>query len=54
MVIHTDADVGTNPTILAVDKTLAAHRTPVETSTMDRASTMSNVSMVVAALADTQ
>ena len=54
MVIHTDTDVGTNPTILVVDKTLAAHRTLVETLTMDRASAMSNVSTIIATLAGTQ
>ena len=53
MAIHTDANVGTNLAILAVDKTLAAHRTLVETLTMDRASAMSNVSTIVVALADT-
>lgn len=54
MLIHTDADVGTNPTILVIDKTLVAHRTLVETLMMDRTSTMSNVSTIVVALVDTQ
>jgi len=54
MVIHPNTDVGTNPRILVVDKTLVVHRTLVENLMMDRASAMRNVSMIVVVPADTE